>query len=910
MALIGREVELAAIAGHLEAARDGMSAALVIQGEAGVGKTALLRHVADTVGDFQVASVSGHESEVDLGFATLHRLLQPFTDAVQHLPAPQLNALSTAFGLREGTPPDAFMVGLATLTLLTDVAGSRPVLAVIDDVQWIDAASLSVLTFVARRLHADSVAMLFGLRTTDIPLGATDGLEVLTIGGLARADARRLLESAPEAPFVPHVVERLIDEAGGNPLTLLELGRELSREQREGTRPLPDHLPIGADIEARYLTRVRALPQATQDLLLVAAAEPSEPEAVWHAAHLLGIDADEGVMTPALDAQLVSAGHAVEFRHPLVRSAIYQGARPSERRQAHKLLASAIGDSQPDRQAWHRAAAAVGPDAEIADALELAAGRARNRGGRLAEVTFLDRSAQLTPEAGTSARRFLDAAYAAQLAGATTLATSLVERAEATDPDGLEAAHVLRLHGLLELAGGQFGDSTRKLFAAARSFAPHDHALARETLLETFNSLAMIGRYVREPAAAEVAAFALSLPGGDPDAPTEMLLRGWSLLFVDERDQGVALLRRALDAFVHQGEHRDEAARWTLLATLAARELWEDDTFVAVAANNVRRARELGDLMNLEIALLSLAAGHVHGGRLAEADACYTEVRLLKRAIAGSADLNEAADLQYRAWRGHDEDLRTTARAIYEFSDAIGFDSGVCIAQLALTTVELSEGRYEAALEAAQTTIGGINPGIECRALGEIVEAAERSGHREIAEEAFDRIAPSLISSQTDWGLGVLARLRGILASDEDAEAWFMEALERLGRAGIVPDLARTHLLYGEWLRRQGRRTEARDQLRTAHDLFTSIRADGYAERARRELLATGERARRRTADTANDLTPQELQVARLAAEGLTNREIAAQLFLSASTVEYHLHKTFRKLDITSRHQLTRVLQS
>jgi DNA-binding CsgD family transcriptional regulator len=907
MALVGRQHELDVLAEHLEKARVGMSSALVVLGEAGVGKTALLRHVIGSAEGFQVASVSGFESEVDLGFATLHRLLLGFDEALDALPARQRDALATAFGLRDGTPPDPFMVGLATLTLLTDVAATQPLLCVIDDAQWIDDASLSILTFVARRLHADHVAMLFGVRESGTDLAMVRGLAELRVGDLEGPDARSLLETVPGGSFDPRVAQRIVQETGGNPLALLELGRELGADERDGSTPLPDLLPIGADLEARYSSRVQALPVGTRRLLLLAAAEPGEPETVWRAADHWGVDADDAIR-PAVDARLVHGRRYVEFRHPLVRSAVYQGAAPSERRRAHELLASVMDPPQADRRAWHLASAAVGLDGEVATALELAADRARSRGGRMAEVKFLDRAAQLTGDQQERSRRLLAASYAAQRAGAPALATKLVDRATKAAPDELAAGHALRLRGLIESSLGRFQHGPRNLFDAARSFASHDRALARMTLLETFTAQASVGRYLQGVSPEEIAAFALSVPADAPEAPQDLLLEGWSRLLIGDRKAGTGVLRRAIHALARDDVHRDEAARWALLGSLAARELWDDETYMELNTRNVQRLRELGDLTDLQIALLSLAAGYVQSGQLGAAETCYAEVRLLKHAIAGTSDLSEVVDLQLRAWRGHDEGLRATARGIYEFSDAIGFGSGVCIAQLALTTVELSEGQYSLALTAAREALGGRNPGIECRALADIVEAAERAGERATSQEAFDRLAPRLLESETDWGLGVHARLAGLLAPDESAQARFEEAIERLQRTKVVPDLARTHLLHGEWLRRRNRRVDARVQLRTAYDLFTSMGATGYADRAQSELLATGERARRRTVDTNDDLTPQEHQVARLAAGGATNREIATQLFLSTATVDYHLRKAFRKLDITSRRQLSRAL--
>jgi DNA-binding CsgD family transcriptional regulator len=909
MGLIGRDRELDALEHLLAPPRDGMSAALVVRGEAGVGKTALLRHMTASANGFQVAAVSGYESEVDLGFATLHRLLLPLEDAEERLPGPQRDALGAAFGYRSAAPPDRFLVGLATLTLLTDVAASAPLLCVVDDAQWVDDASLSVLTFVARRLHADRVAMVFGVRDSGDDALAMDGLNELRVGALDAPHAQSLLEFAAGETFDQHVADRIVAETKGNPLAIVELAGELNAEQRAGAAPLPDPLPIGAELESRFLRRVRELPPDTQSILLLAAAEPGESAALWRAAEQLGINADDAI-EPAVTANLIRARPDIEFRHPLVRSAVYHGAPVRDRRRAHRELATSMdAEHEADRRAWHLACAAIRPDAEVATALELAAERVRGRGGFFAEVKFLNRAAELTPDPDARARRLLAASQAAHAAGALNLAVGLLDQAERALSDDLGKAHATRLRGSIEPAVGQFRDGSAKVFAAARAFMPSDPALARETLLDAFTVHATAGRYSRGVTAQEIARFALTIPADDPSEPREMLLDGWATMLAGDYAAGAAVLRRAISALTERDEGGDESARWTLLGSLAARELWDDDAFHALNARNVQRLRELGALNTLQIALLSLAAGYVHRGQLAEADACYDEVRLLKHAIGGTSDLSDVVDLQLRAWRGCDDALRATADDIYEFSDAIGFGSGVCIAQLALSTLELSEGHYSLALDAARLALGEDNLGVDCRALADIVEAAARAGEDGEAKDAFDRLAPRLATSGTDWGLGVLARLNAVLALDDRAETWFEEAVERLGRTKVVTDLARTHLLYGEWLRRRKRPTEARSQLRIAHDLFTTIGANGYAERARVELLATGEHARRRTVETSHDLTAQEQHVARLAAVGATNREIAAQMFLSTSTVDYHLRKAFRKLDITSRRQLARAMQ-
>jgi DNA-binding CsgD family transcriptional regulator/tetratricopeptide (TPR) repeat protein len=911
--LLGRGREREVLDCALDSARDGLSGVLVLRGEPGAGKTALLEYAVARSGDLRLARVAGIESEMDLGFAAVHQLLLPFLERLDRLPVPQRDALRTILGLEAGGHANRFLVGLAILTLLTDAAEEQPLLLIVDDAHWLDRESAEVLAFVARRLYADAVTCLFAV---DEPAGRSlplDGLASLHVGGLPPASARELLVSLAGRPLAEDVIGRVVAETGGNPLALVEIAGELADgELSRGSLP-PEPLPVGTRLKERFLQRVSGLPADTRALLLLAAAGPSgDPALLWRAAKGLGIDA--GAAAAAEASRLVAFEPNVVFRHSLVRSAVYHGASTAERRVAHGALAAASDPvMDPDRRAWHRAAAAIGPDEEVADELALCADRARERGGYAAAAALLVRAAELTPRQSCRAQRLLAAAGAELSAGVPVRARELLDRAAPYLAEPLARAQVHWLRGRIRFALGRGGAAPAVLLEAARAFEPLDPGRARETLLEALEAALYAGRTVTGPGAGQVArAVAAAPPVPQSQATiTDLLLCGYSAVLIGERTAGVPLLRRAIAALLEGEFPLAESVRWLLLGGRAAGELMDDEALHALASHAVQLTRDAGALTALPLALTLLGMSEFLSGQFTAAQACRAEGLEISAATRNPGILGTTAreDVLVLAWRGREAETRWSAAALIRDGTELGRGVAISMALHALAMLELGLGQYEAAL-VHWLDIYQEDPFFHgTLALPGLIEAAARSGDGPTARAALDRFSERALASGTEWALGLLARSSALLAGDSGAEALYREAIDRLQRTRAAPDLARAHLLYGEWLRRRRRRRDARAELRTAHQMLESMGAGAFATRAANELRATGEHARQRNAETSDDLTPQEAQIARLVADGASNREIAEKLFISASTVEYHLRKVFRKLDLTSRTQLARVLQ-
>jgi DNA-binding CsgD family transcriptional regulator len=902
--LAGRSAEGARLDRLLADARAGQSTVLVLRGEPGIGKTALLDYAAKRASGFQVVRAAGVESEMELPFAGLHQLCWPMLGGIGRLPPPQRDALGTAFGLSAGTQPDRFLISLAVLTLLSDTAEQRPLLCLIDDAQWLDRSSAQVLAFVARRLQAESVVLLFAEREPG-ELDELAGLPDLPLGGLPSGSARELLESAISGPLDRRVRDRILAEAHGNPLALLELPHESSPADLAGGFGLPDGLPLPGRIEASFLRRVQQLPAATQRLLLVAAAEPTgESPLLWRAAGMLGIQAEAA--GPAQADGLLDLGAQVAFRHPLLRSAIYRAAAADERRRAHLALAAATdAETDPDRRAWHRAHATLAPDEDIADELERSAGRAQARGGLAAAAAFLKRAAALTPDPGRYARRALYAARAKQLAGAPQEALTLLAAAAAGPLGDFDRALLQRLYGQIALDTRRGGDAVPLLLDAARQLEPLDPARARETYLEALRAASIAGRLGGGARAAAEAAHEVPSPEGLPRA-VDLLLEGLALRFTAGYAASAPTLKRALSAVRDQGERSSQDVRWPWSARRVAPDLFDDDTWHALATRNVQIARDAGALSVLPLALNYLATMHIYEGNLETAAASLDEADAIADAT-GTAPI-VFGRLQLAGFRGDE----AQASALMETSEpaAVARGEGVVLTFGEHTRAVLHNGlgRYQAALDPAQSASAQDELMLPVWSLPELVEAAARCGRTELAADALERLCERTQAAGTELALGIEARSRALLSEGEVAEQLYREAIKRLGRTRMRPALVRAHLLYGEWLRRENRRGNAREQLRTAYDGLTAMGMQAFAERARRELLATGETVRKRTVQTRYELTAQELQIARLAGDGLSNSEIAAQLFLSARTVEWHLRKVFSKLGISSRRELGRAL--
>jgi DNA-binding CsgD family transcriptional regulator/tetratricopeptide (TPR) repeat protein len=908
--LRGRTQQCSTLDGLLADARAGRSRVLVIRGEPGIGKTALLGYAADTAPDFQLARAEGVEAEMELPFAALHQLCGRMLDRLDRLPGPQRDALGVAFGLRPGNAPDRFLVGLAVLGLLSDVATGRPLLCLIDDTQWLDQTSAQVLAFVTRRLDAESVAVLFGTRDAG-PGGDLAGLPELALEGLSDADAQALLAWALPGRLDERVRDRIIAESGGNPLALLELPRGVTAAELAGGFGVAGPQPVAGRIEQSFLRRIAALPDVTRRLLLLAAAEPTgDPALLWRAAEHLGISAADAAPAEA-DGLLTVAGRVVTFRHPLVRSAVYRAAPVAERRRAHSALAEATDlGTDPDRRAWHQAQAAAGPDEDIGAELERSASRALARGGLAAAAAFLERAATLTPDPARRAERALAAAQAKYQAGAFDVALGLLAAAEAGPPDEFRRARADLLRGQIAFASSRGSDAPPLLLKAARQFEPLDTQLARETYLEALSAALFAGRLALGGGVREVAEAARTAPPPpQPARPPDLLLDSLAVLITDGYPAAVPLLKRAVRAFRGEDVSMVEDLRWILLACHGAGLLWDYGSWDLLSARRAELARDAGALTALPIAFSTRAGVHLLAGEFTAAASLVAEVESVTEATGSS--IAPYAALALAALRGREAEAFELIEAGTKDAERRGEGAGLSVVHYATAVLCHGLGRYEQALAAAQQASADSPADLFAHwALAELIEAATRSGAPERAAEAVQRLSAAARASGTDWALGVEARSRALLSERQDAETLYREAIGRLGHTRLRVDLARAHLLYGEWLRRENRRIDAREQLRTAHQMFTAMGADGFAERAARELRATGERVRKRTTETPAQLTARETQIARLASDGLSNPEIAAQLFISPRTVEYHLHKVFTKLDIGSRNQLHGVLAS
>jgi DNA-binding CsgD family transcriptional regulator len=902
--LRGRSAECRALDRLLESARAGHSATLVLRGEAGVGKTALLDYVVERASDCRLARVASVESEMGFAFAGLMQLLHGVTlDDAEQLPAPQRDALRRAFGLIDGPAPEGFLVGLAALGLLSQMAEERPLVCVVDDAQWLDPESASVLSFVARRLAAEGIAMLFAVRepSADREL---DGLPELVLEGLGDADARLLLDTAVPGGLDEQVRERIVAETRGNPLALLELPRGLTPAELAGGFGLPDEHELSSRIEHTFLRRVQALPPDTQRALLVAAAETvGDAAVIAQAAGRLGVGPAD--MIPAEDAGLIELGPRACFRHPLVRSVAYRAATPNQRRQAHAALASANDpERDPDRRAWHLAHAAAGPDDTVAAELERSASRAKARGGVAAAAAFLERAAELSPDPAQRGTRALAAARLKLDAGALEAAERLLTVATTSPLEELDRARAGRLRAQVAFARTPGRETPSLLSAAAKRLEPLDPELARETHLEALWAALRSG-FAESPEVVE-AAQAATLPAGqEPAHAIDMLLEGVLARLTRGYEPALPAVTRALVAFRAEGFRR-ENLDWCWLACQLAMDFWDDEACAAICTGLGRVARESGGLTILPLALNYSAAHQLHLGEFGIAEQLMREVET----IAAATRNVKVADFSIllAAWRGDRETTYRLRAAAIEAGTAHGEAFAVVAAEHAVAILHNGLGEYADAAAAAQRAYDLDVLGFGVWVLPELVEAAARSGDRPAAELAFARLAELSSMSTTEWARGIEAATHALLSDGDEAEAFYLEAIDQLARSRVLVLHTRAQLIYGEWLRREHRRVDARTQLKAAHDAFESMGAHGFAERARRELLATGETVRKRTIETRDELTPQEAQIARLASERLTNPEIAAQLYLSHRTVEYHLHKVFTKLGISSRRELADAL--
>jgi DNA-binding CsgD family transcriptional regulator len=903
--LLGRRRECAALDRLLDDVRAGPSSALVFRGEAGVGKSALLAYVEERALGCRVIRASGVESEMELAFAGVHLLCSPMLDRLERLAGPQRDALATAFALRTGPVPDRFVVSLAVLSLLSEAAAERPLVCLIDDVQWLDHTSIQVLGFVARRLQRESVAMLFALREpAEAPDLAT--LPTLVLAGLADADATELLRSVVPGPLDDRVRDRIVAEMRGNPLGVLELPRDMSEQELAGGFGTGSLRALPSGVEESFHRRLAALSEQTRGLLLLAAAEPlGQPVLLWRAADRQGIPV--GAATPAAEAGLCEFGTSILFRHPLVRAAAYRAASPDERRGAHAALAEATdADADPDRRAWHRALAAAGPDDAVADELERSAAGARARGGQAAAAAFLDRSMELTRDPARRAERALAAAEAMYLSGAAEPALRLAAVAQSGPLDELRHIRVDALRGQVATMQRRGSDAPPLLLGAAQRLDRLGHRLARDTYRDAYWAAYLAGRLAGGTGLREVATALRAAPRSSEAAGvTDRLLDAAALLVVAGHAVGASEVRQALDAVRTTPLPVDTELRWLGLACLLAVDVWDEQAWDALSARHIDVVQDAGVLALLPLPIsmrvgLDLFAGdlEVATQRIAQADAVL-------------AAQSYPSHIALAAFQGAETEVAQLDEATTQ--DAVARSDGKWLTVRDWSTAVLCNGlgQYDKALAAAQQAVAYRDDGgVANWALPELVEAAARCGRPDETSDALARLGAMAQACRTDWILGVEARARALVADRDSAEGLHRTAIDHLKRTRLRAELARAHLLYGEWLRRERRRVDAREQLRAAHATLADIGMEAFAERARGELRATGERVRKRTVETRDQLTPQERQIAVLARDRLSNPEIGARLFLSPRTVEWHLRNVFTKLGIKSRRQLATALPS
>ncbi len=848
---------------------------------------------------------------MELAYAALHQLCAPVLDRLGNLPGPQRDALSTALGQTAGPAPDRLLIGLAMLSMFSNMAESGPLVCLVDDLQWLDQASAQTLVFVARRLAAESVGLVL---TTRVPDPDVRTLPTLEVTGLKDADARVLLETVLTAPLDERVRDQIIAETRGNPLALLEVPRSLAGRELAGGFGLPGAPRLSAAMEESFRRGVEALPEPTRRLLVLAAAEPlGDAGLLWRAAARLGIGVQAA--TPAIDAGLAEFGTRVRFRHPLARSAAYRSAPLQTRQQVHDALAAVTDpDFDPDRRAWHRAHAAPGPDDDVAADLERSAGRARARGGLAAAAAFHERATMLTLDPVLRVERALVAASARVETGAFDSTLDLLAMAERGPLTELQHARADLIRAQLAYATRRGGDAPLLLLRAARRLEPIDAGLSRETYLDAISAAEFAGRLATPGGhVVEVARAASAAPkSAQPPRAPDFVLDGLVANFIEGYPAAVPDLRAALDA-MGNGMSVDEELRWMWLTNLAALHLWDDAHWATLSERYLTLARKTGAMNALPLALSTRAMLLTFVGDLMEVSVLVDEQREVTEATG--SNLAPYAAMTLASMRGRQADAETLiARTVAE-APRRGEGISIAVAEWTRAALHNGLGNYAEAMAAAHQALNQQEypnlryPGVANWAAAEFVEAAARSGLRGEATQATEWITEMTRASRTGWALGVETRCRALLADGEAAELLYEESIAHYGRSRVRAELARTHLLYGEWLRRKRRRTEARTQLRIAHGMLDAMGMEAFAERARRELQATGETARKRTAGVNGEkLTAQETQVARLARDGLSNPEIGVRLFLSPRTVQYHLRKVFTKLDISSRSQLDRVL--
>lgn len=902
--LLGRAKECALLDELISTVHGGASRSLLIHGEAGIGKTALLKYLVASASGLTVAQAAGLASETELAYASLHQLCAPFLDDIGRLPAPQRGALQVVFGISPGSPPDPFMIGLAVLSLLSVAADQGPLLCVVDDAQWLDQASSQTLSFVARRLTTEPIGLVFAVRDPgDFP----GRVPALRISGISDDDARLLLGQAIQFVLDERVRDRIIAETHGNPLALHELPRGLSATQVAGGFGLLDIELAGltGQIEERLLQRLEALTEPTRRFLLLAAAEPvGDPRLLWRAAKRLGIG-----LQAAREAEtqgFLEIGKRVTFRHPGQRSAVYRTATARQRRAMHSVLATETDrEADPDRRAWHLAAAAAGSDEEVAVELERAARHAQKRGGVAARAAFLRRAVTLSGDPARRAERLLTAAEATFQVGDFDTALGLLANAEAGEFSEFQKARGDLLRGHIAFAAGRADDAPPLLLTAARRLEPLDLDLARESYLIAWGAAMTTGQRSGD-ARLEISRAVQALPPPqDPQRPIDLLLAGLALLTTDGHGAATATLQKA--ANVLTGIPLDDVLRWGWMAGYSASLIWDFECLHLMAVRQAQLVRAAGALAQLPLFLSQLGMALAKMGDLPGTASLIPEIDNAAAAIG--SPIAPYTLLRLRALQGRKDEVAAVMTRAVEHARGTGQGLAVSWTHWAEAVLNNGLAHYRQAASAARYAAADtLNPWMAMWALPELVEAAERSQQLDLAQDALERLVNTTRPCGTDLALGIEARCHALLSDGTEADGLYRKAIEHLNRTSMRPDLARTHLLYGEWLRRQNHRSMARKQLQTAHDMFGGIGMEAFAERARGELLATAETARPRTVEAYDELTAQERQIAFLARDGLSNAEIGERLSVSPRTVEWHLRNVFGKLGIKSRRQLAGAL--
>lgn len=908
--LLDRERERRAIDDMLDVVRHGFSSALVLRGDHGAGKTTLMDYAIRAAAGFSVTTVIGAESEIDFAFGAARQLLTPFLALADELPAPQRQALNIAFCLEAGPPPDPFLVAVACMGLVWRSAEAGPVLCAIDDAHWIDAESALVLGFIARRLYADRVAMIFAL-SEDCERTTFDQFPTIEVGGLREDAAVDLLQSAVGTRLDPQLADRVVADTGGNALALIEIGSHFTPEELAARAYWPEPIPVTRQLQLRYLQRVSSCPADARDYaLLIAACRSGDRGRIRRAAADGNIDADDAEAAAEAANLVKISGNSILFRHPLIRTAIYNGASDADRRRAHRLLSnvSGRGDDDADRLVWHRAAAAAEPNEDVAADLQSAAERAGRRGAQVTAAGLLRRSIDLTPDDGRRACREIALAEAELVIGHPDVAQHVADATWPRLPDASARGRAQLVSGESLFAQGLDSEAAEVLADASATLEQSDPALATHALLSSVNAAIWAG-----PAEAlRIAGRAVPPPrrGGSKPRVSDLLLAGYRARLNTGYAAAVAPLRDAVRELQADDLDPDIGLRLSGLGIMAAGSLWDDQALVDLTDRWVGITRRLGAISYLPLALSYQALADWVTGRLDQAAGRWTEIRELMAASQrpGIPGIDRTSEGLLHVYRGDVAVARSAAQAQIRQATARGQGRLADIGRALAAGANLIAGECGAAVDAALPVIEH-DPVLTAEmTLPVLIQAAVCSGNREAAVSAFATLDDRSSAAGTAWALGVRARCLALISDGERAEQAYVEAISQLERSLAAVDLARAHLLYGQWLRRAKRRRDARRQLRRAEDMFDAMGADGYAAQARDELRATGERARARSPETEFDLTPQEARVASLAAEGSTNSEIAEKLFISPSTVEYHLGKVFRKLGVRSRSQLVHAL--